>query len=65
MVKLGRASEVAREVAAESGEGGATDSLLADYAITPQHATTARTPAPQTDRLVDNNIMASMFSYLL
>lgn len=52
MVKLGRASEVAREVAAESagGDNTATDSLLADYAITPQHATAARTPAPQTDR---------------
>lgn len=49
VVKLGRASEVAKEVALESGVE-TTDTLLADYSITPQAAATPRTPAPQTDR---------------
>lgn len=49
VVKLGRASEVAREVAAESGVE-TTDTLLNDYTVTPQAAATPRTPAPQTDR---------------
>lgn len=51
VVKLGRASEIAKEVASESGIE-TTDALLADYSITPQVAATARTPAPITDRIM-------------
>lgn len=59
VVKLGRASEVAREVATESGIQ-MTDSLIADYSITPQVTNTPRTPAPQTDRILQEaqNMMA-------
>ncbi|XP_017770851.1 PREDICTED: cell division cycle 5-like protein [Nicrophorus vespilloides] len=59
VVKLGRASEVAREVALESGEA-TTDTLLNDYTITPEVAATPRTPAPQTDRIMQEaqNMMA-------
>ncbi|XP_043063945.1 cell division cycle 5-like protein [Drosophila ficusphila] len=47
-VMLGRASEMAKEIA---GEGGieTTDALLAGYSITPHVAATLRTPAPYTD----------------
>lgn len=51
VVKLGRASEIAKEVASESGIE-TTDALLADYSITPQIAATPRTPAPFTDRVM-------------
>lgn len=51
VVKLGRASEIAKEVAAESGIE-TTDALLADYSITPHAAATPRTPAPYTDRIM-------------
>lgn len=51
VVKLGRASEIAKEVASESGIE-TTDALLADYSITPQVAATPRTPAPFTDRIM-------------
>ncbi|XP_013106826.2 cell division cycle 5-like protein [Stomoxys calcitrans] len=59
VVKLGRASEVAKEVANESGIE-TTDALLADYSITPHVAATPRTPAPYTDRIMQEaqNIMA-------
>ncbi|KAL5291785.1 CDC5L family protein [Megaselia abdita] len=59
VVKLGRASEMAKEVAAESGIE-TTDSLLTDYSITPHVAVTPRTPAPYTDRIMQEaqNIMA-------
>lgn len=59
VVKLGRASEVAKEVASESGIE-TTDALLADYSITPQVVMTPRTPAPITDRIMQEaqNIMA-------
>lgn len=59
VVKWGRASEVAKEVAAESGME-TTDALLNDYTITPQAAVTPRTPAPQTDRILQEaqNMMA-------
>lgn len=60
VVKLGRASEIAKEVAGESGIE-TTDALLADYSITPQAiSATPRTPAPQTDRIMQEaqNIMA-------
>ncbi|XP_035894892.1 cell division cycle 5-like protein [Anopheles stephensi] len=59
VVKLGRASEIAKEVASESGVE-TTDALLADYSITPQVAATPRTPAPFTDRILQEaqNMMA-------
>ncbi|XP_050084340.1 cell division cycle 5-like protein [Anopheles aquasalis] len=59
VVKLGRASEIAKEVASESGVE-TTDALLADYSITPQVAATPRTPAPMTDRILQEaqNMMA-------
>ncbi|XP_015122369.1 cell division cycle 5-like protein [Diachasma alloeum] len=58
VVKLGRASEVAREVATESGIT-LSDSLLADYSLTPNAAVTPRTPAV-TDRVLQEaqNVMA-------
>ncbi|EDV50044.1 cell division cycle 5-like protein [Drosophila erecta] len=59
VVKLGRASEMAKEIAGESGIE-TTDALLADYSITPQIAATPRTPAPYTDRIMQEaqNMMA-------
>ncbi|XP_030380108.1 cell division cycle 5-like protein [Scaptodrosophila lebanonensis] len=59
VVKLGRASETAKEIAGESGIE-TTDALLADYTITPQVAATPRTPAPYTDRIMQEaqNMMA-------
>lgn len=59
VVKLGRASEIAKEVATESGLE-TTDALLADYSITPQVVATPRTPAPVTDRILQEaqNMMA-------
>lgn len=59
VVKLGKASEVAREVAAETGVDS-TDTLFNDYSMTLQAAATPRTPAPQTDRILQEaqNVMA-------
>jgi len=60
VVKLGRASETAREVATESGQQS-SDTLLADYSLaTPSAVQTPRTPAPQTDKILQEaqNIMA-------
>lgn len=59
VVKLGRASEIAKEVASESGIE-TTDALLADYSIKPNAGVTARTPAPHTDRVLQEaqNLMA-------
>lgn len=59
VVKLGKASEVARDVALESGVE-TTDTLLNDYSITPQAGVTPRTPAPQADRILQEaqNMMA-------
>lgn len=59
VVKLGRASEMAKEIAGESGIE-TTDALLADYSITPQVSATPRTPAPYTDRIMQEaqNMMA-------
>ncbi|XP_059469099.1 cell division cycle 5-like protein [Neocloeon triangulifer] len=60
VVKLGRASEAAREVATESGQQS-SDTLLADYSLaTPTTMQTPRTPAPQTDKILQEaqNIMA-------
>ncbi|RVE53180.1 hypothetical protein evm_002277 [Chilo suppressalis] len=50
VVKLGRASEAARETAGEAG--APTDALLADYALTPAPATALRTPAQPRDRYI-------------
>lgn len=44
VVKLGKASDTAKEVALESGVE-TTDALLGDYSITPQTLVTPRTPA--------------------
>ncbi len=59
VVKLGRASEMAKEVASESGIE-TTDALLADYTLTSQVTATPRTPAPITDRIMQEaqNVMA-------
>ncbi|XP_063217197.1 cell division cycle 5-like protein [Bacillus rossius redtenbacheri] len=60
VVKLGRASEAAREVAAEGGRQP-SDALLGDYALAPAGpARTPRTPAPATDRILQEaqNVMA-------
>ncbi|CAG4918817.1 unnamed protein product [Colias eurytheme] len=58
VVKLGRASEAARESAGEAG--AATDALLAHYALTPAPATALRTPAAHHDRILmeAQNVMA-------
>ncbi|EZA47440.1 hypothetical protein DMN91_005468 [Ooceraea biroi] len=58
VVKLGRASEIAREVATESGIT-LSDSLLADYSLPTNAAVTPRTPAA-TDRILQEaqNVMA-------
>lgn len=64
VVKLGRASEMAKEIATESGVE-TTDALLADYTITPSAQTsTLRTPAPQTDRIMQEaqNLMALTYT---
>lgn len=56
VVKLGRASEAAREAATEGGVQGASDALLADYSVAPNIAgRTPRTPAPTTDRVLQVN----------
>ncbi|XP_015185878.1 PREDICTED: cell division cycle 5-like protein [Polistes dominula] len=58
VVKLGRASEVAREVATESGIT-LSDSLLADYSLPTNVAVTPRTPAVQDKILQEaQNVMA-------
>ncbi|XP_072391983.1 cell division cycle 5-like protein [Diabrotica undecimpunctata] len=59
VVKLGKASEAAREIVTESGVE-TTDTLLNDYTFNPQAAATPRTPAPQTDRILQEaqNMMA-------
>ncbi|XP_028172870.1 cell division cycle 5-like protein [Ostrinia nubilalis] len=58
VVKLGRASEAARESAGEAG--APTDALLADYALTPAPAAAARTPLQHQDRILmeAQNVMA-------
>lgn len=58
VVKLGKISEMAREVATESGITF-SDSLLADYSLTPNVAVTPRTPA-MVDRVLQEaqNVMA-------
>lgn len=60
VVKLGRASEIAKGMVSDSGIE-TTDHLLQDYSITPQNnnASTIRTPAYSTDRIMKEaqNIM--------
>lgn len=57
VVKLGRASEAARD--SVGALGTATDALLADYALTPQPATALRTPLQQDRILMEaQNVMA-------
>lgn len=51
VVKLGRASDIAKETVLESGIE-TTDALLGDYSITSQISATPRTPAPFTDRVM-------------
>lgn len=51
VIKLGKASDIAKEVAQESGVE-TTDALLGDYSITPQIAATPRTPATFNDRIM-------------
>lgn len=60
VVKLGRASYAAREAVTEGSES-ASDTLLNDYALaTPNAGSTPRTPAPTTDRILQEaqNMMA-------
>lgn len=63
VVKLGRASEAAREVATEGGSQP-SDALIADYSLTPAGLSaggkTPRTPAPVVDRILQEaqNMMA-------
>ena len=62
IVKLGKASEAARENVTESEAGRASDALLADYAVTPSNASlrTPRTPMAGHDKVLQEaqNIMA-------
>ncbi|CAG0905175.1 unnamed protein product, partial [Cyprideis torosa] len=54
VVKLGRASEAAREAVTEGGEERPSDALLADYAMTgtPGQTPLMRTPMPEGNRLM-------------
>ncbi|XP_076054718.1 cell division cycle protein 21 [Oratosquilla oratoria] len=60
VVKIGKASEAARELAEEGGGSGASQALLADYSMTPGTAMrTPRTPADQDRVMLEaQNIMA-------
>ncbi len=54
VVKLGKASEAAKEAASETGSR-ASQTLLSDYALTNPGMTalrTPRTPAPMTDKIL-------------
>ncbi|CAG7835852.1 unnamed protein product [Allacma fusca] len=62
VVKLGKASEAAKEAASESGSA-ASQTLLSDYSLTGSVSTamrTPRTPAPTSDKILQEaqNIMA-------
>lgn len=63
VVKVGQASEFARQQAEESGEGGATRALLSDYnAIqTPGGAMSLRTP--RTPAMQDNVLQVRQFCH--
>jgi len=58
IIKVGQASEFARQQAEETGAGGATNALLSDYTVTTTeriaNLRTPRTPAAQ-----DNILMVS------
>ncbi|XP_025204697.1 cell division cycle 5-like protein [Melanaphis sacchari] len=62
VVKLGRASEMAREIAMENGPQQASDALLSDYtpSINNIPGRTPRTPSVSTDKVLQDaqNIMA-------
>ena len=66
IVKLGKASEAAREAVVDSESQRASDALLSDYAMTGPHLggstglRTPRTPMPQQDKILTEaqNIMA-------
>ncbi|GAB0100626.1 cell division cycle 5-like protein [Sergentomyia squamirostris] len=53
VVKLGRASEMAKEIATDGGFD-TTNVLLSDYNITPSISATPRTPAPVTDKIMQD-----------
>jgi pre-mRNA-splicing factor CDC5/CEF1 len=63
IVKVGKASEMARETAESTGEGGASSTLLSDYTF--QAATAGgglRTPrTPATNRDVVTEVRCSLF----
>jgi len=66
IVKMGRASEAAKDAASETGTK-ASQTLLNDYAVTnPTVAAlrTPRTPAPMTDKILQV-IHVSSFKYLI
>jgi len=61
VIKFGKASEAAREVAEEvGGHGGASDSLLQEYSLTTPETRTPRTQKAASDRILEEtkNIMA-------
>jgi len=61
IVKLGRASEAARDSVVDAESQRASDTLLADYAVTPGSTLrTPRTPMPMQDKILQEaqNIMA-------
>lgn len=51
VIKLGKASDTAREIVSESGIE-TTDALLGDYTLNPQTTATPRTPSVASDRLM-------------
>lgn len=60
VVKLGRASEAARESAGGAAGAASTDALLAEYALTPATPAALRTPLQHQDRILmeAQNVMA-------
>jgi len=58
VVKLGRASEMAREIAMENGPQQASDALLSDYtpSINNIPGRTPRTPSVSTDKVLQVNL---------
>lgn len=60
VVKLGRASEAARESAGGVAGAASTDALLAEYALTPATPAALRTPLQHQDRILmeAQNVMA-------
>lgn len=61
IIKVGQASELARQQAEESGtEGGATRSLLNDYSVTTSERI-ANLRTPRTPALQDNVLMVRLY----